>query len=100
MMYHAEEEHSDTAISARQDCFSAVLSRMSLRWLKLGKTYRASYSRSAVWNLYIILIMSILAVVLTASIEFNSYISRSAVIRQLITAYQSVKSLSVNVEIN
>jgi len=44
--------------------------------------------------------MSILAVVLTASIEFNSYISRSAVIRQLITAYQSVKSLSVNVEIN
>jgi len=44
--------------------------------------------------------MSILAVVLTASIEFNSYISRSAVIRQLITVYQSVKSLSVNVEIN
>ena len=42
--------------------------------------------------------MSILAVVLTASIEFNSYISRSAVIRQLITVYQSVKS--VNVEIN
>lgn len=55
------------------------------------KTCRASYSRSGGMK-FVRHSNNALAAILTASIEFNGCISRSSVIRQLITAYQSVKS--------